>query len=217
MRIARSKPDADQVDHLVVEVEAEPHARVQPRNSGTSGDMYSRPNEAEVVTRRVPAISLPPRPRPPVSASRSSTSARPCSASAAPSGVACRRRVVRCSRRTPRSRSSRFRRWLATATDRSRLRAAALIEPRSSTRRNKADVADAIHGHFQPSLKLLAILPVFRRICNGLGCRSFPCMRPPLHGPRPSSPSPAGPASGRLPVAFYALTAGSFGIGAPSS
>src|SRR5690606_26789672 len=108
------------------------------RKPGSSGAMYWRPNEAETVTRRVPPTSPPPcLSRSPSNAS-SSTRARPSCARARPSGVGCSRRVVRCSRRTPSSRSSRFRRWLARATERSRWRAAALIEARSSTCRTRA-------------------------------------------------------------------------------
>src|SRR5690242_8549423 len=134
-----------------------------------------------------------------VSASRSSTSARPCSANRRPSGVGCRRRVVRCSRRTPSPRSSRFRRWLATATDRSRLRAAALIEPRSSTRRNKVR-SSSRSTILNRWLKAIRHPAPFRRKCNRLACAL------------PTEPRPMKPPS-RRPTALVALAAGAFGIG----
>ena len=106
------------------------------RNSGSSGEMYRRPNEAEVVTRSVPLTPVPaPRSELPRASGRRPGPALLGQQAALRGWMQAPRGAVQQPHAEVGLR--RLSRWLATAAERSRLRAAALIEPRSRTRRNK--------------------------------------------------------------------------------
>src|SRR5690606_19001465 len=117
----------------------------------------------------------------------------------------------------PSPRSSRFSRWLATATDRSRLRAAAEIDPRSSTRRNRAmspmrsmggPAMASAHGR-AGAIDCQRFIESDCQFSRFEGDADKPSLRP--H--RSPAMTTTSPSRSRSPLALYALAAGAFGIG----